>query len=244
MLTYDELPPGPDLVSYVDCFWQLQTSPEAGRDIWLLPDGRIDVLFAQSATAPFQVVLLGLSTEASRTVLAGHTRICAVSLRLPAAEYLLREPVAGLLNTGRYLPTDFWGITPDDLINLATFARKLSATLRGLLPANPDPRKRKLFDLLYARDGSVPVQALAKGAGWSSRQINRYFQVYFGLSLKAYCGILRFRAAFPHLRAGRLFPEQPFADQAHFIREVRRLAGVRPKDLARNQDGRFIQFSV
>lgn len=244
LLTYRELPPEPALAPFVDSFWQLHAAAEADRDIWVLPDGRIDVLFSQSDTEPFHAVLLGLGTHADRTTLATNTRTCAVSLRLPAAEYLLGTPVANLLNQGRRLPEGFWGIKPADLADLNQFATKLSATLRHSLPPAVDARKRRLFELLYATQGALPVHELAAQAGWSSRQINRYFQEYFGLPLKAYCGILRFRAAFPQLRTGRLFPEQHFADQAHFIREVRRLAGVRPKDLVRNQDDRFIQFSV
>ena len=88
------------------------------------------------------------------------------------------------------------------------------------------------------------MEALAQAAAWSSRQINRYFRQMFGLTLKAYCNILRFRASFQHLREGQLFPEQNFFDQAHFIREIKRYAGVVPKELARNQDDRFIQLAA
>jgi len=33
-----------------------------------------------------------------------------------------------------------------------------------------------------------------------------------------------------------------FADQAHFIKEVKKLAGLILKELSRNKDDRFIQF--
>lgn len=244
MLHYDELLPDSALAPYVRRFWQLRAPGEAARPVWLLPDGCIDVLFGTADTEPFRVVLLGLASTVEQTTLAAGAHTCAVSLRLPAAEYLLRRPVADLLDHGQQLPAGLWGITTADLADLGQFAGKLSATLRQLLPPAPDPRKLCLFELLYASHGTRPVHELADHAGWSSRQINRYFQQYFGLSLKAYCRILRFWAALPQLRAGRLYPEQDFADQAHFGREVRRLAGVRPKDLARNQDDRFILFSV
>jgi AraC-like DNA-binding protein len=79
---------------------------------------------------------------------------------------------------------------------------------------------------------------------WSSRQINRYFNQLFGLSLKAYCNILRFRASFQHIKEGKLFPEQNFTDQAHFIKEIKKFSGVLPKELSKNKDDRFIQFST
>jgi AraC-like DNA-binding protein len=90
----------------------------------------------------------------------------------------------------------------------------------------------------------MTVTELSEKVSWSSRQINRYFNQQFGLSLKAYCGILRFRASFPNIKEGKLFPEQNFSDQSHFIKEVRKLAGVSPKELMKNKNDRFIQFSA
>jgi AraC-like DNA-binding protein len=236
--------PATALAAVVESFWMLKNTATTGRPIMLLPDGRIDVLFSQADAVPFHATLLGLGTEAEPTTFATGTCIGGVSLRLAAPEYLLHTRMANIANGARVLPADFWGITPEDLTDFEQFCIKLTDKLLTLLNPAIDPRKRKLFELLYASDGTRPVHELADEAGWSSRQINRYFQQYFGLSLKTYCAILRFRAAFPQLKAGRLFPEQAFADQAHFIREVRRLAGVRPKDLARNENDRFIQLSV
>ncbi|UOQ70681.1 helix-turn-helix domain-containing protein [Hymenobacter cellulosilyticus] len=243
-LSYEIRPPAAALAHVVESFWRLETGAVVDKPVLLLPDGRIDVLFSYSRAEPLHVTLLGLGTEAEQTTLAAGTVLCAVSLRLPAAEYLLRTRVADILNSARPLPTDFWGITAAELTDFNLFCTKLNATLPTLLSPAPDPRKLRLFARLYATDGALPVHELASEASWSSRQINRYFQEYFGLSLKTYCAILRFRASFPQLKAGRLFPEQDFTDQAHFIREVRKFAGVRPKDLARNADDRFIQFSA
>ncbi|HWV29535.1 MAG TPA: hypothetical protein VN038_07775, partial [Dyadobacter sp.] len=45
-------------------------------------------------------------------------------------------------------------------------------------------------------------------------------------------------------REGRLFPDENYADQSHFIREIKKYAGVVPKELERNKNDRFIQFST
>lgn len=243
-LEYRTVSPAPALTAVVESFWLLKNTSAAGRPIMLLPDGRVDVLFSQADAVPFHATLLGLGTEAEPTTFAAGALIGGASLRLAAPEYLLHTRVADIINSARVLPAGFWGISPEDLTAFEQFCTKLTDKLLTLLTPASDPRKRRLFELLYASGGTRPVHELADEAGWSSRQINRYFQDYFGLSLKTYCAILRFWAAFPQLKAGRLFPEQAFADQAHFIREVRRLAGVRPKDLARNENDRFIQFSV
>jgi AraC-like DNA-binding protein len=243
-LEYQAVKPDVALAAVVERFWMLKSGSSAAKPIQLLPDGWIDVVFSYSKTDPFHIMLMGLGSVADQATLAGETVMFAVSLRLLAAEYLLRTRVADILNGVRPLPASFWNITSADLADFGQFCAKLNSTLRALLPPIIDPRKRRLFELVYASAGTLPVHELATQSGWSSRQINRYFQEYFGLSLKTYCAILRFRAAFPQLKAGRLFPDQHFADQAHFIREVRKFSGVRPKELARNQDDRFIQFSA
>jgi AraC-like DNA-binding protein len=242
-LEYRTASPAPALAAVVESYWMLKNTADS-RSIMLLPDGRIDVLFSQADGVPFHATLMGLGTEAETATFSAGTLLYGVSLHLPAPEYLLHTRVADIVNGARVLPPGFWDIIPDDLTDFDHFCAKLNDRLLSLLNPAIDPRKRRLFELLYASNGARPVHELAAEAGWSSRQINRYFQEYFGLPLKTYGAILRFRAAFPQLRAGRLFPEQDFADQAHFIREVRRLAGVRPKDLARNENDRFIQFSV
>lgn len=79
---------------------------------------------------------------------------------------------------------------------------------------------------------------------WSSRQINRYFNQQFGISLKTYCNILRFGSSFKPISEGILFPEQNFTDQNHFIKEIKKYSGVTPKELSRNKDNRFMDIAA
>lgn len=232
------------LAEFVESFWLLTNHSATEQPVVIVPDGRIDVFFSQSATEPYHVTLLGLQNRPDAQVIPPRTRMLAISWNLLAVEYLLPVRLADLRDSGCYLPPDYLGITVEDLSDFDGFCTKAVARITQLLPGEMDARKRKLFALLYASDGALTVDALATAVGWSSRQINRYFTQMFGLSLKAYCNILRFRASFQHLRNGKLFPEQNFADQAHFIREIRKYAGVVPKELARNQDDRFIQLSA
>ncbi|SEN91039.1 hypothetical protein SAMN05216436_1253 [bacterium A37T11] len=46
------------------------------------------------------------------------------------------------------------------------------------------------------------------------------------------------------IQDGILFPQQNYADQSHFIKEAKKLSGVSPKELHKNKNGRFLQFSV
>lgn len=168
----------------------------------------------------------------------------AVSFKLLAIEYIFHDSIARLLNYAEQLPANFWNFEASDLFDFDHFCEKATAAVESKLPHEVDARKQKLFELLYQTKGDMSVKEIAGQAFWSSRQINRYFNEHFGISLKTYCSILRFRASFPHIKAGKLFPQQDFADQSHFIKEVKKLSGVSPKELQRNKDDRFIQFSA
>ena len=239
-----EFQPPPALAEFVESFWMLVNHADAAQPMVLIPDGRIDVFFSNTAPEGYQVTLRGLDTQPSAQVIPPHRPVFAISLKLLAAEYLLPMRLASLLESGCPLPSDYLGLGGADLLDFDGFSAKAALRIAQQLPAEIDARKRKLFEQLYARNGALAVEAMADAAGWSSRQINRYFTRQFGLSLKAYANILRFQASLPQLKAGRLFPEENFADQAHFIREIKKYAGVLPKELARNQDDRFIQLSA
>lgn len=243
-LQYQFRPAEQALSDFVESYWHLHNNTGQDKEVTLLPDGRIDLICCQVPGMPFQVLLLGIDTQAEQLVLKAGTRMAAISFKLPAVEYIFHDTVADLLNYARQLPEGFWHFEAGDLQDFGEFCKKAYQKIVSLLPRETDSRKRELFALIYASAGALPVKTLSGKVFWSSRQINRYFHQQFGLPLKAYCDILRFRASFPQIKAGRLFPEQNFADQSHFIKAVKKLAGVLPKALKQNQNDRFIQFST
>jgi AraC-like DNA-binding protein len=232
------------LADFVESFWMIRNGSAAGKEIVVLPDGRFDIIFFRSADTSFCAAVRGLDTKPEKAIIAPYMVMFGVSFKLLAIEHLLDVKMASVLNEGKYLPEGFWGITDDDLADFEGCCQKVSGILLGLIKSGIDGRKQKLFDLIYSSNGSFNVQELAGRVAWSSRQINRYFNQQFGISLKAYGNILRFRASLQQIKDGRLFPEQDFADQTHFIREVKKFSGVVPKELAKNQNDRFILLSA
>ncbi len=243
-LDFELVKPDDSISPFVESFWMLRNRSDSDKEIIVLPDGRIDLIFSQSATEPFHTTLSGLETQLDNAVLKARTLMFAVSFKLLATEYILHSPVAPILNYAEHLPAGFWDFGAADLEDFPLFCKKVSEKVRSLLPQETDGRKMALFNLLYESKGAVTVRQLSQSVYWSSRQIARYFHQQYGLSLKAYCNILRFRASLDHLAEGKLFPALNFADQSHFIKAVRKFSGVSPKELKRNQDDRFIQFSL
>lgn len=236
--------PDKPLSDFVHSFWYLHNRSDDAIETIGLPDGLVDLSLSRSANVPFRITQLGGLTQYEQATIPPQCLIFCASFKLPAVEYLFQEPVAGILNSGRVLPEGYWGLMEDDLGNFDLFVEKVSLKVRELLPAQMDERKRLLFQLIYETAGSVSVKELSEKVFWSSRQINRYFTTQFGISLKAYCNILRFRNSLDQIVQGDLFPEDGFFDQNHFIKEVKKFAGVAPGELSKNKNDRFILLSA
>ncbi|HLA54425.1 MAG TPA: AraC family transcriptional regulator [Flavitalea sp.] len=243
-IEYETLWPTEELGTYVKFFWRLENKGREPRKVVILPDGYFDLAFWRTDNVPFQSMLFGLGTIPAEYTIPQHSVSFCVSFKLPAAEYLLNQKIASLIDQRQLMTKEFWGMGPGDLQNFASFTEHLTSTMLIKRPTETDPRKMQLFELIYNSAGSISVQQIADSIHWSSRQINRYFTRWFGVSLKTYSNILRYRASFLHLRDGKLFPELSYSDQAHFIKEVKKFSGVTPKDLARNENDRFIQLST
>jgi AraC-like DNA-binding protein len=236
--------PSPQLFNFVESFWMLENTSDTAHGTIGLPDGRFDIIFFYSSNEPFNAVLMGLGTEHGKHSIPPKLIMLAVSFKLLAIEYLLDIKAASFLNTAYPLPTDFWVIKKTDLNNFENFCEKVSGKMISLIKPNIDSRKQKLFDLIYSSNGTLSVKELSEKVFWSSRQINRYFNEQFGISLKAYCNILRFKTSLHHIKKGKLFPELDFTDQTHFIKEVKKFSGVVPKELFKNKNDRFILLSA
>jgi AraC-like DNA-binding protein len=217
-----------------------------GKDIpaTVLPNGMVDLIVAKTNSNHWEGVIRGIDTLPGQVSIAAGTRMFSIGFKLPAVEYLLGDSIKDVLNEGKMIANDFWQFEESDLESLEDFCSRATQKIKSIAPKSIDNRKEKLFELLYACDGAVTVKALSEKVYWSSRQINRYFNQQFGISLKAYCNILRFGASFKHISEGKLFPEQNFTDQNHFIKEIKKYSGVTPKELSKNKDERFVNITA
>jgi AraC-like DNA-binding protein len=241
---YKFIKPGEPLTYFVESIGMFHNRSDEAKEVVVMPDGRIDLFFSQSASGPFHVILVGLETYPEQRSIPPQTRTYSISFKPLAVEYILQTSIADILNSAKDLPGDFWNFDPDDLKDFDSFYKKVPGKIEKLIPHEIDERKRSLFELIYSSNGEMSVKELSEKVFWSSRQINRYFNQQLGLSLKAYCTILRFRASLQHIAEGKLFPELNFTDQNHFIKEIKKFSGVVPKELSKNKNGRFVLLSV
>jgi len=233
--------PNNALTEFVGRFWMVRNHSGQDQEIIIIPNGMIDVVFTIAEDGSLESHLIGIENEPSQHRIDPGAVYMGIGLKLLSIEYCLKESIAPIF--GKVIPLTLLDhdITTVDLDNFERFCHKISATLQSRISTGIDTRKQTLFQTLYDTHGSLKIKEYAEICCWTSRQINRYFSEWFGLSLKEYCNILRFRASLHHIKEGKLFPEQNYSDQSHFIREVKKFTGVTPKELFKRQNDRFIQ---
>lgn len=237
-LHWDTRKPPAILQPFLAGFWRFQNTSDHPYPAIVVPDGHVDIIYTL-VNGEILCALRGLDTTPDQTIVPAHAHFFSINFKLLAVEYLIHAPIADMINNGKILPADWWDIQPDDLQNFDTFCNKISNKLTILLPTSIDQRKQQLFDLIYTSNGTITVTELAEKTFWNSRQINRYFNEWFGISLKSYCNIVRMSTSFKAISEGKLFPELDYTDQNHFIKEIKKYTGVTPKELYKNSNNRF-----
>ncbi|MFD2932490.1 DUF6597 domain-containing transcriptional factor [Spirosoma flavum] len=243
-LTIKSALPNHSISHFVHSFWMVENKTGIDITSTVLPNGMVDMILIKVNSESLKMLLIGIDTIPSQVTITVGTQLYSVGFKLLAVEYLFGNSIKDVLNEAQQISNDFWQFEEDDLNSLENFCNKVTQKIKTISTENIDSRKKKLFELIYSSFGSMTVKELSEKVYWSSRQINRYFNQQFGISLKAYCNILRFGASFKNISEGKLFPDQNFTDQNHFIKEIKKYAGVTPKELSKNKDERFINLTA
>ncbi len=215
LMEYKELSPDEKLLPFVKCFWQYNPG-SVGQVHAILPNGCFELFFILVGDRLESVVLSGLRTRPYQVEIPVGVEVFAVRFLLPASEFLLQRSIAGVLDGSEQLQT-----FPTEYHHLAvmTFPQRtafMSDMLHQMLGAfHPEDAKMKLMQAAYLPGQTVAD--VAEYSGLSCRTINRYFACQFGLPLKRFLSIVRFRSTFPSIGSGVLWPDVECYDQSHFL---------------------------
>lgn len=234
-------PAGAFEADLVHSYWSLTNHSAEPQSFTVLADGCCKLLVRRQPAQPPQVRLVGLRTRPYETTLPAQSTVLGIRFKLLAAPHLF---------SARPSLDEAWPqplLAPDlsAVLLTATSLPDLAAGVAQWAAAHPlAPPVQALFAALYVSPGAQMVGSLAAAAGWSPRQVNRYFQAQFGLPLKTYVGLLRSYAAAQSLRANQLHAVGPYCDQSHSIRDLKKHTGATPRQLHRHRDDRFIQLAL
>lgn len=242
-LSYKFIRAKPPIADFVYSFSSIKNLASLKEGV-IIPNGKIDLIFTITPNNQLSVLLIGLETKPKPMPQQVAKSFFSVSFNPLAIEYIFKQSVSTLLNKGKIMPDNFWDISINDLQDFDLFCEKITEKIVKLMPSELDKRKLKLFQLIFESHGDISIKQLSETIFWNERQLNRYFNQQFGISLKTYCNILRFQASLPQIKEGNLYPDLNFTDQSHFIKEIKKLSGVTPKELYKNKNDRFLQFLV
>ena len=251
---YREWGPVPQLAAFVERVWALEGQAEPGDPPQpVLPDGRPELVLHLGD--PFVLVTGGCSTRQPSIVFAGQLasqlllrptgRIAVVGIRFHphGAPGLLRAPLHRL--TGSPLPLDDLdpGLRnalasirggPDDLDRAVLEAQRVLA--EWINPDRIDPRVAHAVQLISGASGRTSIDGVAERTGITRRHLERRFLDHVGVTPKRFARIARFQHALKLLESeathtgARTAAECGYADQAHFARDFRTLAGCAPSE--------------
>ena len=244
-MNYQEKHTGGFIANFIKNFWEFETF-EKQCNYEILPDGFFDLIFEIKKGQITKVSLTGVWTNQIQVMIPENTKLIGIRFKLISAEYIFKQSIKEIKNSKTELPKTFLGCENFDFSNFEkvtnSIIEKLLYGLKNLKEI--DNRKFKLFEILYEQKGEVSIKELSEIVFWNSRQINRYFNSRFGFSLKTFCNILKCHSSLKHIAKGNLFPENNYYDQAHFIKQIKRITGETPTNLHLNKNDRFLQLTT
>lgn len=242
-MRYREIEPNGFLNNFVKCFWYYETTDTEIQHT-ILPDGHFDLIAEFENEILTTVKLTGIWTKPKDIQIHKNTKFFAIRFKLIAIEYIFQKEIKSILDSIVNLPFSFWSIDKYKSNEFEKFVSEITSNLDTSIKhlKQIDSRKLKLFDSVYEQKTKTVAEISSK-VFWSSRQINRYFQTQFGITLKEFLNIVRCNATYEEISNGNLNPNSDYFDQAHFIKEIRKYTGATPKVLNQNKNDRFLQLS-
>ncbi len=234
---YHEFKPAGILSNYIECYWTYKSLDKKNKHT-ILPKGTFDLIAEYKGGNLSKLILTGISTYSFPIEIPEHTTVLGIRFKLPASEYLFKKEIKHLLNKIKIVDPELWKIKNYNFHDFDLTVTKISDNIKQYMTSSGyreiDNKKLLLFMTVY-QTKSYSVDAICEQSSWKSRQINRYFNKQFGISLKEYLNILRCSSAFRGISKGILTPQHGFYDQSHFIKEVKKYSGTTPSKLYKNR---------
>lgn len=257
-MSYREHAAHPALRRYVECYWTIRGDPDAPDETdRVLPDGCMDIIFslsgAEDADLPTGTsVAVGTMTGAITVLRSPRMHLMGVRFRAGAGGAFLgvdakeltdrRAPLADLSSRS---PVSHWSRSAREINERLAQAggdRARVDALDELLRHRLDEAVARIDERVFAAceaiaraGGAAMIDRVAQVANLSRRQLERRFGSAVGIPPKVLCRVTRLRKSVALLHDPETVPglsaialRAGYADQPHFTREFRALAGTTP----------------
>lgn len=234
--------PSAELAPFVEHYWMVQWSVTEPQLRETLPHPSVHIVLERG-----RAELAGVATGRFTRVLEGSGRVLGIKFRPGGFRPLVAQPVSAF--TDRVRPLAAVLGAPAGRLALEALAQQdheaclavVESFLRGLAP-RPDPMAElaaRITAAIAADRSLLTVQRVGAAFGLQQRRLQRLFEEYVGVGPKWV--IQRYRlheaaqrlAEAPAADCAALALELGYADQAHFIRDFKKIVGRPPGEYLR-----------
>jgi len=210
------------------------------EQVLAIPDGCVDILFDCDEFRP-------------------SAKVCGTTLAASNAEFISNHRYFGVRFAPGMIP-DFLDVSANELIehqlNFLDVAPKFCHFFELIVRSNvfadqvaffeefysnqsirqPSKLTLEAMDEIFVHKGNIQIQDIAETTGYTTRTIQRQFRADMGISPKAFSRIIRCQSAVYDINHSKgvtfsdLACDLGFSDQAHFLREFKKLVSVTPLD--------------
>lgn len=241
-VSYEETEPADELKDYIYCYWRLRSAEPLELDYLyrVVSDGCIDILLEQSN--PDQIYITGFSTkylEYNLSKTFDYLGIRFLPTGFPAMFDISARKLCDNFLPLQVISPELYQTITETVTSPMTLKEGVSAfndifmsVLHERDPLEIDPRLLNAMHTIMESKGGINISEL--DAGVSERQLRRLFEFYFGESPKTFAKIIRFqnilgaRPSSESLKHNKIFYNEGYYDQAHFIKEFKAFYGVTP----------------
>lgn len=270
-IRFREYPPAPDLASSVDTFWEgdFNTSGTEPLSRLVAPNGFVEVIIhltdahcrlpderVWTPSPPFTVI--GLHTMPYEVRFDRLVRVFGIRMKPEGVRRLFGVAAAEL--SGRY--EDLEAVTGATLRDMCARIRDAADGMSRRIHAQNFLRARlgdagdeptyvdRAAAIIRAPGRFDRIETLPDDVHISLRQLERGFRQSIGMTPKRYMRLARLNEVHRKLERGdalRLTDvayDCGYADQAHFIRDFKRLMGTTPSVFRRDRDSYIVNAGV
>ncbi|MGC1550106.1 MAG: helix-turn-helix transcriptional regulator [Rhodanobacter sp.] len=198
---------------------------------------------------PEQTRIYGVHTGRFTRLLEGRSQVFGIKFKVGGFHPFLRAPVSTLMDRSCAVSEVFgtgsetWGnevLGCQDIDAMMAIVDPFLCTHRPTPDANVDRVSTLVASIVHDRSITT-VEQLTERTGLTKRALQRLFREYVGISPKWVINRYRLHEAIAQLQEGEpiawadLALNLGYFDQAHFIRDFRKLVGRSPAEYARTE---------
>jgi AraC-like DNA-binding protein len=234
--------------NYINAFWQINGAPAYQSEI-ILPKGAVELIFSFNDPVPFsrmdgneqmstpRCFLNGMNNKPVHLVAPAQQSFFGIVLNPAAVKKLLFVPCGKFLNaiTDLEILDDAFGSLWHQLAEKNSFHERVLIMEQWMIQRleSIHPQDKAIASYLSNNIEPGSVANLAAELCYSTRQLHRKAQEFFGMSTECLIRYKRYLASLHFMHQSResltrIAYHCHYYDQAHFIREFSEFTGLTP----------------